>query len=192
MNNSIAVILILLSFGLFFFYANPTYQGETGAPQSANKSVKELLKEQEDYREALAKSKEIELTQTGLITQYNGISEEDKERLLKLLPDHIDSVRLIIDINNIAAQYAMSLKNIDVVEGDAGESAQGGTIGPSEALSGKVAFAFSLSGTYDKFRSFLRDLEQSLRLIDVASVAFGGGKEEEYDYQVTIHTYRLK
>ncbi len=192
MTNLTAIILILASLGLFIFYVNPTYREETGASVPAEKSIKELQNDRSEYEEALEKSREIEIARTGLIAQFNSISEENKERLLKLLPDHIDSVRLIIDINTIAAQYEMTLKNIDIVEGSETGSSAEGTIGPSEELYGKVSFAFSLSGPYEKFRSFLRDLEQSLRLIDVTSVAFGTGKEGVYDYQMTIHTYRLK
>lgn len=192
MTNLTATILILASLGLFFGYVNPTYRGATGSASLAEKSVTELREERVRYADALQKTREIEVARTGLLEKYNSIPAEDREKILKLLPDHIDSVRLIIDINNIAAQYEMTLKNITLTEGLEKGAAAGGTIGPSEPLYAMVGLKFSLRGSYDNFRSFLRDSEKSLRLMDVTTLAFAAKEERAYDYDVTVSTYRLK
>src|SRR3989338_7429840 len=100
MTNVTATILILASFGLFFGYVSPTYGRLTGSAVLKEKSIEELRKDQDDYKDALSKAHEIEKARSGLLEIYNSIPEKDLEKLLKLLPDHIDSVRLIIDINN--------------------------------------------------------------------------------------------
>lgn len=191
MSNIISVILILVSVGLFFGYINPTYQGATGSTVLAGKSVKELQVERERYTDALTKAREIELARTGLLEKYNAIAPEDKEKLQKLLPDHVDSVRLILDINTIAAQYGMTLKNITLT--DAGEkSGKDEGLGPRDIREVPIEFKFSVSGTYDTLRSFLSDVERSLRLIDLRSLSFVASQSGPYEYTMTIVTYRLQ
>ncbi|MDP3965268.1 MAG: hypothetical protein Q8Q13_00520 [bacterium] len=191
MNNFTASILIIASVGIFFGYINPTYGGRTGYLELERRSIVELREEKDRYAEALEKTKEIERARTGLLEKYNNISIEDRTRLEKLLPDHIDSVRLIIDINNIASGYGMTLTNISISEsGVSGFEESNEAIGPQEERFRAVEFRFGITGAYDEFRAFLFDLERSLRLVDVRTVTFGAD-EEEYDYSITLVTYRL-
>lgn len=191
MNNLTAAILLLASLGLFFGYLNPAYRGATGSTALSERSVAELREEQALYNDALQKTREIELARTGLLEKYNGIAAEDHEKILKFLPDHLDSVRLILDINTIAAQFGLTLRNITLSDVEE-KAASGGTLGPSETLYATVELKFSLRGSYDNFRSFLRESERSLRLTDVQTLAFAGKEESAYDYEMTVSTYRLK
>lgn len=203
MSNLTATILFLTSLGLFFGYINPAYRGSTGSAELRKRSVTELREERARYREALEKTREIETARTGLLTKYNGITAEDREKLLKLLPDHVDSVRLIIDINNIAAQYSLTLRNIALSDLAGGEKPSG-VVGPKESLYATVGLSFALRGSYENFRSFVRDSERSLRLMDISALSFAVKEAEEgrggtpraaeagYDYAVTVSTYRLR
>src|SRR3989338_1578701 len=192
MSNLISTILLIASVGVFFGYINPTYGAQTGAVDIRGKSIRELKEERANYTDALNKTREIETVRIGLLEKIANIPAEDKERIEKLLPDNIDSVRLIIDVNNIASQYGMTLKNIGLT-GSAPEKSGGASsnaIGPQNELFKEVGLKFSVSGSYDNFRSFIKDLERSLRLVDVMSVSFVAS-ETVYDYSVTISTYRL-
>lgn len=192
MNNVTATILILASVGLFFGYINPTYRKDTGESDRENKSVRELLAERAEYNTAIEKAREIELARTGLLAKYNSIAAADRERLEKMLPDHSDTVRLVIDINTIAAANNITLKKITVVSGVSSASSRQDAIGPREALYETIELNFGLSGSYEAFRLFLEDLERNLRLIDVVSVRFAAPETDMYDYEVKIRTYRLK
>lgn len=195
MNNLTASILILASLGLFFGYINPTYGRVTGSTVLADKSIEELQKDQSEYQDALGKAQEIEKARSGLLDIYNGIPTEDLDKLLKLLPDHIDSVRLIIDINNVAAQYGMTLRNITLATADtpAAPKPASSAIGPKVSKYSNVSLKFAVSGSYADFRSFLADLEKSLRLIDIDTLGFTAkGDADAYDFSVTISTYRLE
>jgi hypothetical protein len=46
--------------------------------------------------------------------------------------------------------------------------------------------------SYKDFVSFLRDLETSLRLVDVVGLSFTSTKGDLYDFSVSIRTYWLK
>lgn len=216
MSNITPIILILASIGLFFGYINPTYTGVTGAINTADKSIQELRVEENGYKEALNKTREIELVRNGLLARFNDLKESDKEKITKLLPDHIDSVRLIIDINNIAAEYGMSLSNIILTASGVlptpktGMSASAATfVGPDERQYDSIKLGFTITGTYENFIQFLKEIEESLRLVDVTSLAFSSAKlatpvsgqgvavssvpvSNLYTYTMTIRTYYLK
>lgn len=190
MSNLTAILLFLASLGIFFGYINPAYRSLTERKELRERSITELRLERDRYADALEKTREIEQTRTGLLEKYNAIPAEDRERLEKLLPDHVDSVRLIIDVNNMAAQYGMTLRNITLLPSNAELAGQTLAIGPQEGLFKAVGLKFSVTGSYGDFRAFLRDLERSLRLTDVKTVSFVAGKEE-YTYSVTLVTYTL-
>ena len=191
MSNIISIFLILVSIGVFFGYVSPTYRAVTGNVELSERSISELKEEQSRYIDALNKTKEIEQARTGLLEEYARIPADGRERIEKLLPDHIDSVRLIIDVNNMAAQYGMKLKNISPTQSDSATApAASLTLGPAQERFKSVGLKFSVDGSYDNFRSFIRDLEQSLRLVDIETISFSS-REDLYEYVVAVSTYRL-
>lgn len=192
MSNIISTCLLIASVGVFFGYINPTYGAQTGKTELKEKSIRELRDESVQYSDALEKTREIEKVRTGLLEKYNGIPIEERERIEKLLPDHIDSVRLIIDVNNIASQYGMTLKNIGLTGSETTKPVEGtsGAIGPKTERIKSVELKFNVSGAYDDFRSFIKDLERSLRLVDVISVSFIAN-DTSSAYSVALSTYHL-
>lgn len=236
MINLVSIILILASVGLFWGFINPTYTANTGSSENTGKSIKELQVEEQDYQDAITKTKEIERIRDSLNDKFKTIQKSDVDKLSKLLPDHIDSVRLIIDINNIGNRFGMSLRNISLsVSGaekgktaaevrqssEVGSSLGGfaaGIIGPDDKKFGSAQLTFSVSGSYENFVQFLREMERSLRIVDVTSLSFkasgsadsfGTGSKansflnmskvptkvsvgDNYEYTMTIRTYYLK
>jgi Tfp pilus assembly protein PilO len=212
MSNIIPFILILASVGTFIMYINPTYSGLTGAQTFVEKSVKELRADREQYATALTKTREISEIQTGLLTKFNSISRENREKLTKLLPDHVDTVRLIIDIERVVKRHGMKLENIDIVSvgkeqentfsgipSDVAGPTQGTQpqsqfmYGPQTVPYDAVNLTFTVAGEYDQFLSFLQDLENSLRIIDIYQLDFPAPDEGRiYSFAFKIKTYFLK
>ncbi len=218
MSKLFPIILILASVGVFWGYVNPAYSADTGSVDNAGRSVKELQSVVADYTDALSKTAEIERIRTGLLSKFNAIQPANLEKIAKLLPDHIDSVRLIIDINNIAAKHGMSLSKINLTGPSGQQPASGAPVvptvssGPQNAGFGpdisqydSVKLGFVVSGTYDNFIPFLKELEQSLRVVEVVSLAFSGSGQTAsvsgasqsspngiFTYTMTIKTYYLK
>jgi hypothetical protein len=74
---------------------------------------------------------------------------------------------------------------------DTGEKSE--TVGVDQSLYGTLTLSFSTTATYTTFLAFMRDLEKSLRLIDIVSVQFASSDTNQlYDYTVSIKTYWLK
>ncbi|MEY4440913.1 MAG: hypothetical protein RLY49_539 [Candidatus Parcubacteria bacterium] len=199
MRNITSITLIIVSIGVFLFFIDPQY-----------KNVKELRAEITKNNEIIDLANKLDLKKNELNDKYNQISPTDKESLEKLLPDTVDNVRLIIDINNIAEKFGIVIRDISINsrESSAGEpkkvvTQKSNFEGVLEENSikyvdtskiGVISFSFSVSAKYEVFLEFLKYLEESLRLVDIRNIEIsrGSGSGVFYDYRVTLDTYWLK
>lgn len=187
-KSVISVVGILAAFGIFFFYTKPTYDSAQG--QRAQIA---------EYDAALVKANELQERKQALLKKYNDFQPEDRDRLQKLLPDHVDNVRLILDLDNIASRRGMAMQNVTVSTPGAGQTTQTavGTISSSKQKYDVLTTKFSTQGTYAAFQQLITDLETSLRIVDLVNLkvsqsAAAGGAEPLYGYEVTLRTYWLK
>ncbi len=177
MNNSSAFILILISVGLFYTFISPQYDKVTA-----------LQTEASEYSNVIESVNELKDTRDNLLAKFQTLPKSELDKLIRILPDHVDTVKLALDIDTIAAKYGISIKNIKVEEEERSEIVTGSFGGAYETIN--VNFNFTTS--YPNFRRFLADLEESLRLIDVRSVAFESTDGGAYDYKIAFDTYWLK
>lgn len=189
----IPTILILVAIGGFFLLAKPLF-GDISLKKSEIKS----------YDEALNNSKALESLRDSLTQEYNSFSQSDLSRLEKLLPDSVDNIRLILEIEKIAAPYGMVLRDVDY-DVYAGQE-KNGTPAQSRVSSvkdyGAWNLQFSTQATYNNFINFLKDLEKNLRVVDLVSVEFSSNAgrgatpnsslPEVYRFNFKLKTYWLK
>lgn len=177
----IPIILVSISIGLFVLWTNPTYQ-----------AAKEVLVEVKAYNEALNKSQELRRTRDEKVAAFNTFTAEDKERLVSILPDNVDNIHLIIDINTIATRHGLSLKNVSLGEiSDSATSRNALAVGASGSPIGSVELGFGITASYNEMLAFMHDLEHSLRVMDIEKMDFNAGVGNETDYSFTIRTYWL-
>ncbi len=179
MNALLPILFIIISLGIFFGFIDPTYE-----------RIKVIRAEEATYEEALTRSKELQQIRDQLLSRYNTLPQEDLARLEKLLPDNVDNVRLILDFDALASAYGMRIRNVELETNDS--RASRGQVGANESVYDSLILSFSVTGSYDTFRAFLADLEQSLRLVDITSVSFTSTATGIYDYAVAVKTYWLK
>jgi hypothetical protein len=197
MKGLSSIILILLSIGLFFFFVDPQY-----------KKVQALTAQKEENKKVLEIANKLKTKKDDLNTKYNQISQTEKEELEKLLPDTVDNVRLIIDMNNIAEQFGIVIRDVNINSKETTTSeakkvvSQGSNFdGVLEENSikyvdtskiGVITFSFTVSAKYEVFLEFLKALEETLRLVDIRSMEVSRGTGVFYDYRVVLDTYWLK
>lgn len=175
------IIFILLSAGLFFGFIDSTYD-----------NVQKILEDEEKFDQALDKSKELQEVRDKLLSRYNTFSTSDLDRLIKLLPDNVDNVRLVLDIDHIASVYGMRIKDVTVRKA---QDRQTGVIGPNEKPYESVILSFSMISSYENLIQFIKDIERSLRIVDVAEISLIPSKIGDgnlYEYNIRIKTYWLK
>jgi len=183
MRVVLPIILIIAAIGLFVVWTNPTYQAS-----------KATAAEVGAYDDALTKSQELKGIRDQLISKRNTFSADDVAKLTRILPDNVDNIRLIIDINNIAARHNLSLKDVQLGKvSDSRGATNALSSGASGDAVGSVTVGFAVSASYDNMLAFLQDIEHSLRIIDVQSIKFTApaGANDNTDYDVTIRTYWL-
>jgi Tfp pilus assembly protein PilO len=145
------------------------------------------------YDDALDKSQELRKIRDQKIAAFNTFTVEDKSRLERILPDNVDNIHLLIDINNIAARHGLSLKDVALgTPSDAATVRSAAAVGASGDAIGSVPLGFTLSASYDDFLAFLQDLEHSLRVVDVEKISFSEDDTKNVnDYTLSIRTYWL-
>ncbi|HEY4506233.1 MAG TPA: hypothetical protein VJJ24_02215 [Candidatus Paceibacterota bacterium] len=156
--------------------------------------AKPLEAESVALNEALNNAIRIRAERDKLNAQYSAFDINDKDKLNKLLPSHVDSVRLILEINNIARLHNMQINNVKINAIENSRPDSSGQIVPATITSNKFAFmtlTFAVESDYLSFKAFLDDLEKSLRIADVTSLAFSSDKGTTNTYGVAIKTYWL-
>jgi len=200
MRYIMPIILIGIAITFFFTVTNPMYN-----------DISAIKVQVASYDDALNTSKTLENERDALTAKYNAIDPNDLTKLQTLLPDNVNNIRLILEIEQIAAPYGMNLTNIQYDTGDDSTTGTtnattvqgGGASAPSNQNYGTFDLAFSTSGTYDNFKNFTKDMESNLRIVDISSVAFSSdsapsgvvvkpGSPEVYTYNFKIKTYWLK
>ena len=190
MRSIIPIILIIASLGIFFLFVSPTYG-----------DVSSLRANTVAYNNALTNSTQLQKVRDSLLSSYNSITDTDKNRLSDSLPNTVDNIQLILQLQQIASNHGMSLNNISF---DTPTSDPNAATGASSTVPyGVFNLEFKTQGTYDTFVSFLHDLEQNLRIIDINSISFTVPPQTKnsstnatdpnvYQYDIKIQTYWLK
>lgn len=181
-----------------------------------------VMKEEADaYAQALDNSASLQKERDRLTTKYNSFSADDVTKLEKMLPNTVDNIQLILEIQEEASKRGIIVKNVEFEpeqfadqEKDATATVAGGEAAPitntrdtsrrsvsAEDNADFEAFEleFSVEGSYQDFVSFMKLMERSLRLVDINSIAFTPGTSEkdkvytdDYKYLFRINTYRLR
>jgi Tfp pilus assembly protein PilO len=180
MKNITAIVLIIVSIAIIFFYIKPTF-ATIGVQRT----------ELTSYNETIEQATQLEAQVKSLQAKKEGLRAEDLADLEKLLPDTISNVNLIIDINNIATDSGLRISNIKIEQPDPDKSGKD-TENKGE-LYDSIELSFEVSAPYASFQRFITNLESSLRLVDITSVSFVTSETSDaYKFQVTLRTYWLK
>ena len=191
------IILIAVSITIFFGFSNRVFN-----------EIKELNLTSDAYNKALDNHKVYKNEIDLLTTTKNSFSPDDLAKLEKLLPESIDNIRLILEIEQIALPYGMVLKDVkydtksEETSVATGAIQGGATVQSAPKDYGVWDLAFSTTGTYDNFLNFTRDLENNLRIVDISSIQFSSDTtsgttanrtpSQSYKYDFKIKTYWLK
>lgn len=205
------IVLIGVGIGGFILITQPIY-GE----------VQLLQEEAAAYSEALDNSASLQKERDRLTTKYNSFSADDVAKLEKMLPNSVDNIQLILEIQEEASKRGIIVKNVEFEpEQFAEQEAEAETVvtdgstnntpRDSRATSRRSAslednkdyeafeLEFSVEGSYKDFVSFMQLMERSLRLVDINSISFTPGTSEkdkvytdDYKYLFRINTYRLR
>ncbi len=180
MKRILSITLIGLCAGVLVMYTKPAFD-------RSNELKADLVQFEETRRQA----EDLKVKWQEVLDNYTLLSEDDIGRLVKMVPDNIDNIKLILEINELTSLFGVKLKNIDVEDPEIEKKN-----GPVNPLYASVGIKFSISGNYQNFIAFMGRIERSLRIIDIKQFSFKSSKEEKnpenYDFELIISTYWLR
>ncbi len=190
MNFIISGILILISVGIFFTTIDPMYRG------SAKDSIKALLQEKERFDLIFNQTKQIDEYTTQITKKYNQIDSKDLFKIQKMIPEHINNIELIVDIDRLAKKNNIrNLGNLAFIQSVKNKKEKGKLNISEHKDFDSVVLEFSFISNYDNFKALLDDLRRSVRLVDVVGVEVRpqANKEDEFntnlEFHLSIRTY---
>lgn len=185
------IFFILASIGLFFGFTKAKWD-----------SIQSLRSETVEYKKALDNSKQLLTKRDELLNKKNSISESDIEKLNVLLPNDVNSTKVILEIENLATRihglgfenpkYDPNKKVVTDTKTTTTDKQTPKDLAEDQKDYGTFELEFTLSGPYDRFIGFVQDLEKSLRIIDIQSVEISTPDNQTMKYLVKVQTYWLK
>lgn len=186
MNSRIPpLVALVVAIGIFFGYVSPAWSGSITAAKNAIAFDNQALDAASQYAKQ----------QDELASERNDIDPANLARLATFLPDSVDNVGLILDMNALASRSGLSLSNIDVKIGSTNgmKSPAEQTFSTARADPvGSIDLSLSAIGTYAAFHSFLAGIERSARLLDVRNISVKGSDTGVYSYGMTLRLYWLR
>lgn len=180
-NHILPIIGLLLAILIVVGYINPTWKGDI-------KNRKAAIAADD---QALAAADEFQKKENSLAQKKNAIDSTALGQLNTFLPDTVDNVQMILDLDALAARTGMTLSNVDV-SNDVPSSASGASQSAPADPVGSINLRLSASGTYAAFINFLDGVEHSRRLLDVKSLSVKGTDTGVYNYGMVITLYWLR
>jgi hypothetical protein len=187
------ILLFIVSVGLFFSYIKPAYG-------TLNK-----LREQSIRLDKAIKESEVLLGRhADLMEKYNNISSVNKTRFKQFLPDALDSVGLIIEMDFLATKNNLDITTFEVpVIGGANLNKNRRTRQVKKDTEDNspvhtATFVVECDGDYFDFKNFLLDVEKSLLPLDVVELEVNvaditePGTEMGISYKIKLQTYWFK
>ncbi len=190
----ISILSLAVAGAVFFVYTKPTFN-----------ALQDLKVRVGEYDAGLQKSRELQELRSALLARYNTFPSGDLERLARLLPDHVDNVRLVLDLDSMATRYGMAVQNVVIANVKSAEQTVIGVASDQQKKYEPITLQFSTRATYPNFVRFMEDIESSLRIVDLVSLSIDSeplaqvsgaaesfAAEPTYKYNIVIRTYWLK
>jgi Tfp pilus assembly protein PilO len=185
MTRILPFAALVLAAAIILGYIVPTYKNSIVGAQAQIQS----------YQNALTAAQSFSAKEADLEQQRAGISADNLARLTSFLPDGVNNVQLILDLDGLAARSGMVLSNFDI---DVNSVSNGTDSSDPTALAlqssspiDSVQLTVETTGSYAQFRTFLSGLEQSLRPLDVTDLTVTPSDTGNYKYDLTIRIYWL-
>jgi len=191
-RNATAILLIVLAIGIYLTFTRGLWT-EVKAVQEINKQ----------YTTAISNADELIQVRDEVLETYSSLSDKDRERLDKMIPNTVDNIRLIIDLNDVALKHRFTLENIRAAAAaaekgvtpvpvpSANTRAQAAGTIPAPTLDA-VTVSFDVTAPYLEFISFMQDLEANLRIMDLTRLSVAIDDTGIYSFRVELKTYWLR
>lgn len=188
-RNGTAIILIVLAIGIYVTFTRSLI-AEIKAVQVVNNQ----------YKTAISNAEQLISVREKVLEAYNSLTDLDKERLGKMIPNTVDNIRLVIDLKELAKRHGFILEDVKASTAAAKTAppvanarAQQSGSSISTPVIDNITVSFSVEAPYLKFVSFLQDIEANLRIMDLTRLSVSvDDNSPNSSYSVELKTYWLR
>jgi Tfp pilus assembly protein PilO len=184
MKSLFSLFIVIVCSIAYFLLIAPKIDAIQGLRATLNK-----------YNTTVNESKELQVTLNGMFSSLNAISDTDQTRLNRAVPKQFNNILFVSELNNIAFKNAVSIKSIQIDEKILEGSDVVVQTGAGD-LYRTVSAKITVAGPYDQFIKFLKDIESSLRIMDVRTISIKAIERQagavSYEYTLEIETYHLR
>jgi Tfp pilus assembly protein PilO len=189
-RNLTATVLIVLAIGIYFTVT-----------EGMISKAKEVQAINNQYASAIKNAVTLIQLRDKVQNDWKNLSQDEQDRLDRMVPKSVDNIRLVIDLNSIALKHGFSLKGIKAsaaenpgtVSAPASPGVPGGASTVIKApILDDVTVGFTVSAPYGQFINFLQDIESNLRIMDVTQLSMGSTDNGIYNWTVELKTYWLR
>lgn len=175
-------LLAIASFALYYLFINPLYTG-VGSVWQPEQGVGALRTKSAQYDTTIAQVQSLSVQARALQKQYSNISPETIQKMDVMVPDQVDPVRLMSEINTIANEAGFVLGDLTVSENQVTKDGRGSYL-----------ISFSVTTSYTRFKELMRNYETSMRLFTIKSINFSAPAKpgETVAFQVKLETFYMK
>ena len=196
-RSAVQIVLIIISVVIIVTYIKPAFS-DMKATQDETAQYQKVLDTAQSYNSELQR----------LLSQANSFSTSEIRALERYLPDTVDPILVMRDIDIIVRNNGM---NLDSVTSEDSVTSIGGSeaVGSNEedffddidsSGSGQVSaqrgpdlfsqqFTLGVSGTYEQFKTLLQDFERNAYPLEVADLSFSAAEENDFKFGLTLETY---
>jgi len=181
MFKALISLFLIAGAAVMFFTESKNYFSE----------IKVLRKQVSSYNETINTAKKVSISIDKTLGEYNAISQENVDRINKMVPSGAESMKLIIQIDDMMRKNGLSLTSIDSKDAIDKKSAPGASKN-SNLSAEQILLSMKAQGSYESFHSFVKKLEKSLRLMDVNSVKISPVGQDDYLFSIEAVSYWRK
>jgi hypothetical protein len=170
-------LLLVASAVLYFYVIEPLYFGSASSFFDNEKSIPMLVQKRNSYDMTIAAFPDLLKKAKTNVEQYNSITEEDKRKIMTLVPTSVDEIKLMSELTNIGNASGVQIDGMGIKD-----------------KGGSYSINFSITTTYTNFKEIMRYWGSSSRLFALQSVSFTPGKTEDdlIKFNIELVTYYMK
>jgi len=174
-RSTITILFLLVAVSVFWFWTRPLLV-----------EIDALKAEKDSFDQALSRSREFQELRDEILSKFNSVSQDNLNRLSKMLPREPESTKLLVQLSDMAdSSGGVVLNFLDVRE-----PRSSGAVNTKEQVGyQEVEIKANLSAKYEDFLVFLTELQKSLRLIDVEQIDFFAGETNFYEFNINAQAY---
>jgi len=177
MKTIISIVFIIASVCTTVFFILPQYNCVKDT--CGYDGIKSIRSNKIAYTLALKSAQDLESRRENLTQKYNSISSSDRERLEAMLPNNVDNIKLVLELETLAKKYGLLIEspkletksdsgNPDVLTNSQGQSIRSNSEAglPLSLPYGTFTLDFTVRSTYSNIKLLISDIERNLRLIE--------------------------